>query len=84
MTSQNHSTFDAWLYTTNAAIDGLLVFKSWLLAWQNHHLLGHIEPALFDAVLLDMERSGLVAIINDKTTRVLRQAVCGGNNEHPN
>jgi len=78
MNPQNHSTFAAWLHTTNAAIDGLLVWKSWLLAWQKHHLLGHIDSALFDAVLLDMERSGLVAIINEKTTRDLRQAVCGG------
>lgn len=77
MTPQHDTVFTRWLFVTTTAIDSLLVWKSWLLAWQNHHLLGHIDSALFDAVLLDMERSGLGGIINDKTTRSLRRVVTG-------
>jgi len=78
MTPPHDPVFTRWLFVTTTAIDALLVWRSWLQAWQSHHLLGHIEPALFDAVLLDMERSGLGTIINDKSTRALRRVVCGG------
>jgi len=77
MTPQHDPVFTRWLFVTTTAIDSLQVWRSWLLAWQDHHLLGHIEPALFDAVLMDMERSGLGAIINDKSTRQLREIVTG-------
>lgn len=79
--TDKNQIFDDWLFITTLAIDSLLVWRSWLKAWQNHHLLGHIAPELFDVVLADMEKNGVGCIVNEKSTRPLRRVVTGVSNE---
>jgi len=77
ITPQHNPTFDHWLLATDEAIAALLTFRSYLRAWPSHPLLGYIDPMLFDAILLDMEKGGVGCIVNEKSTRRLREIVTG-------
>lgn len=76
--ANDNQIFDDWTRQAETAIDALFVFKAWLRAWQSHPLRGQLPAGLFEDVVKDMDRAGLMAWLDKPELDELRQQVTGG------
>lgn len=76
--TNDNRIFDDWTRQAETAIDALFVFKAWLRAWQSHPLRGQLPDGLFEDVVKDMDRAGLMAWLDKPELDALRKQVTGG------
>lgn len=76
--NDNNRIFDHWTQQAETAIDALFVFKAWIRAWQSHPLRGQLPAGLFEDVVEDMDRAGLMAWLDRPELDQLREVITGG------
>lgn len=76
--SIDNRIFEHWTRQAETAIDALFVWKAWIRAWQSHPLRGQLPDGLFEAVVEDMERAGLMVWLDRPELAELRREVTGG------
>lgn len=73
----DNQIFEHWTQQAELAIDGLFVFKAWLRAWQSHPLRGQLPAGLFEDVVKDMDKAGLMPWLDKPELGALCREVAG-------